>query len=434
MLCLPFGHGRAAEVGRSGSEPLLDKRARLVPFLEVLAATLHQSLSAKKAVLARESSSLRGDLTSAKALPDLTLSGTWSARRPELAPTQRREQAYSARLTHTLWDFGRTQAELDKADADEQVQALNVSEIEDRLKWQVARAYQSLINAISITARTQQNLRLSEKKLDEIQDNYKHGLRAKVDLVGAEADRATSYLNAARAESEVALLDLSLSALAGLPTVFRNQPERGNTAIAIRGPDQWRNIIAAWPKDVRSASEKKIEAQLDALNVSASAIDASRYPNLGLSVDATRGGSWQETSWVYSGQLALSWEVPWTRQHSLERHILANERRSVEADLENVRRDRRDLMQAAELRIRLAGDLWQASARQLEFREEQFTLTQERYHAGKATILELSNHELELGNARLEQVRIAGTLAASVLDLAEAMGVENLEGVFHDAG
>ncbi len=403
----------------------------LPSYAAVLSASLRQSLPTKRAILVRDRAVVARSLVGFAAFPQLGVSAALVERRPENNVAQPTTQTYSAQLNYNVLDFGRTRAQ--KRAADAQIDAANqgVEATNEDLSWEVARNYLALVTAVRLLDINRQNLTLSRNKFATVRANYQKGLRPENDLISAQADLGNVQLAFDRAEADLSVMRQQLESLTGDASLFRNG---GNdklssdvvTKFLDRNPDVWQRLINSWSVSNLSAAQRQRSFERQALIASETAAASVYRPRLGLAMTAQQSGpSEKELEEQYSGQVQLSWDLPWPgalrdarRQVSLQRNILETEE-AIELDA------RKKSEEVAKQKITWTARLWKAAEAQLSLRMRQYDLTRKRYEAGKASAFELSNSELELGNSRLERVRIANSFVAAVLDLAEARRISD---------
>jgi outer membrane protein TolC len=415
---------RAASEGDVGT----DATRPLPAFEEVLAQALSQSLDAKRAALQRDAAVYDRDLVGAGAWPSLGLSAAWGRREPPpatMAGSRALVHTYEARLAYDLLDFGRLSARREKAAQDLKAAELSIAEVNEALTWEVAGAYHALAAAARLLDITRENVAVAKAKLATIRNNYRTGLRPEADLLAAEGDFGNARLNYERARGEVVAAESALALLTrasevGLGSSAQDQVLVTAAGAVVRDAARWREIVAKWPKGRQSSAAARRAAEREALTAEASLVSASQRPTLSAALTAQSSGPREDLQESYSGQLELSWDVPWSGQSAAQRAEIGARRQILELDETIEDRTRADVEALAMERFENAARLWDVVAAQVATRTKQYRLVRERYGIGKASALELGTAELDLGNARLEQTRTANALAAAVLDVAEA--------------
>jgi hypothetical protein len=193
----------------------------------------------------------------------------------------------------------------------------------------------------------------------------------------------------------------------------------------------WDELI----KDIESRatevtiSQKIISANRDALKAEEDAIDSSNKPFVGAVVSAEYSGEgeWSPLRPAASGQLQLTWDVPWNGMTRLSRQSLAINRQ----DLEFREKDLQQTLQQSETYARTliaqTKTLHTAMDAQAKLVNKQFQLVQNRYKLGQASALDLSAAENALVNMKLDQIRLSSNVAGAIIALAKARGVRSLE-------
>lgn len=405
-----------------------EQKTGVASFKDVLDAALAQSLEAKKAGLSRSIASIDRKLLSYKALPKLGLSGTIEQRQPKAANP--REQSYGLSVDYNIYDFGRTSAKRHEADYAEKIEMMTIAEINEALRWRVARAYLDFLSSLRLLEISRGNLDISSAKMATTKANYQKGLRSENDLIAAEADLGESNLSFEKSQDELRQKRTQLDLLAGFAADRSLPREIASADIPpLRNAKDWDRLLQTWALQP-SAAEARRGFERKKLEASEDAVTASMLPTIDLALSAQDAGTWEKTERVYAGQLQLNWDIPWSGQHVRERERLSLEKSVIDTEQRIEERDRRDAIALAQDRYEANKRLSDTADKQVQLRARQYELTKLRYNTGKATALELSNVELELGNARLERERISNALTAAVLDLAEAKNLADPSIIF----
>ncbi len=400
---------------------------------------LSNSLDAKRAVLKLDQAKINASVIDASNDPTLGLSSTWGVRwqkRTDNSPARFEEQSkihsYGAQLRYNLLDFGRQNAKETAAGSQLKLQELAKEEADEQIFWSVVRAYQEVAANERILEITKEQLSISESRLTEQNKNYRQGLRPESDVVTAEVDVGKAKIAIQNAMNSVLLSKQDLAQLIS--------PDSSTVSLefsVVRGKvsasssTSWDQLI----KEIESRatevtiSQKIISANRDALKAEEDAIDSSNKPFVGAVVSAEYSGEgeWSPMRPAASGQLQLTWDVPWNGMTRLSRQSLAINRQ----DLEFREKDLQQTLQQSETYARTliaqTKTLHTAMEAQAKLVNKQFQLVQNRYKVGQASALDLSTAENALVNMKLDQIRLSSNVAGAIIALAKARGVRSLE-------
>lgn len=403
----------------------------LPAFDELLKTAKAQSLESKRAALQRDTAAAAQEATAYDGWPRFGLSAAVGKRRQEtavatIAPPH--NETYGARLSYDLYDFGRNAAKRSQATYATKVASLSVDEIHHTLSWGVATAYTSTVAALRLLTIARENLDVSEAKLMSTRADFKRGLRPEIDLVAAEADAGNAKLNFEKMKTDVVLAASRLQQLTGATL----EPEKLVEASAPLGkaPEDWEKLLGTWKERRQSPAEARRAMERESIEAEASAVTASALPSLGLALTAQEEHGGATPGRTYAGQLELTWDLPWPGQFSAKREQVVKKRETLATEEAIETRERVHAESLGLERFSAAKRLWATVESQVQLKQRQHALTRARYAAGKATALELSNSELELGNTRLERARIANSLDSAALEIAEARSIVDLGALF----
>lgn len=403
--------------------------AELPRFDELLKAAKAQSLEAKRAALQRDQASASEAAVAYDAWPQLGVSAAVGKRRIETDASSSHpdSQTYGAKLSYEIYSFGRTASERDRAAYATKVASLTLEEVHHELAWSVARRYAAAVSSLRLLTIARENLDVSETKLKTTRQDFRRGLRPEIDLVAAEADAGTAKMNFEKMRTDVILAIRELSQLTG-ETLAPDAVLSAATP-AGKSPDEWEKLLTTW-KPRPSPAEMRRAMERESIEAEASAVTASTLPSLGLALSAQEERGEGTPTRTYAGQLELSWNLPWPGQFSAHREQIFKKREFLTTEEAIETRNREHAEALGIDRFEAAKRLWTTVETQLQWKERQHRLTHSRYAAGKATVLELSNSELELGNTRLERARIANSLDTAVLDVAQARSLDDPGALF----
>lgn len=409
--------------------------SRIPAYPALHQAALSRSLESKQSALTGLQASVNRSLIEDERLPRIGLGAAWTARRPEREPAGSGAQSYGVTAQYNVYDFGRLDARLEQAKAVEDIALLGRQEINEALSWRLAWAYLDLLASIHLRDVSRTNFTASQARLESVRKDYRMGLRSERDFVAAQADLGSFKLSIQAAESSVRRAVKALALITGLQLGMDGSGAEpgldGAPELLARTPAAWRSLISRWDGMRLSRSQIRRAAEKSALATEEKLIEASNRPTLDLQLRAEEAGNWGEKlEELYTGQIQLNWDLPWTGRARDQHQLISLRRQSIEFDEAIELKQRSDAEQAGLQDFELALERWQAVGDQETLREKQHRLVREGYAGGTASAFEVSTSELDLGNMRMEKIRTLNSLIAAVLVIAEARRIDDPAEVF----
>ncbi len=400
---------------------------------------LSQSLEAKRAALKLEQAKISSAVVDASTGPTFALSGAWGARwqkRTDSSPASFEEQSkihlYGAQLRYNILDFGRQKSKELSASSQLKLQELAKEEADEQIFWSVLRAYQEITANERILEINKEQQSISESRLSEQNKNYRQGLRPESDVVTAEVDVGKAKIAVQNALNQVLLSKQALAQLISPdnPTARLDfSVTKGN--ISASSPSYWDTLIKEIEERANEMTirQKIISASRDALKADEDAIDASTKPVLGalISGEYSGEGEWSPMRPAASGQLQLTWDVPWNGMTRLSRQSLAINRQDLEIREKDLQQSIQQSETYARTLIAQTKTLHASMEGQAKLVTRQFQLVQNRYKVGQASALDLSAAENALVSMKLDQVRLSSNVVRAITSLAQARGVRALD-------
>ncbi len=400
---------------------------------------LAQSLDAKRAALKQEQAKINAAVVDASNDPTLGLSGAWGARwqkRTDNSPASFKEQStihsYGLQMRYNLIDFGRQNAKELTALSQLKLQDLAKEEADEKIFWSVIRAYQDISKNERILEISREQKTISENRLSEQNKNYRQGLRSESDVITAEVDVGKAKIALQNSLNQVVLAKQTLAQLINSENPNSNldfSVTKGNVTAA--SPTYWDSLIKEIEQKSPQAttSQKIILASRDALIADENAIDASTKPVLGtlLAAEYSGDGDWSPLRPAASGQIQLTWDIPWNGMTRLSRQSLAIDKQDLDLREKNIQQSMQQSEIYARTLISQTKILHKAMQGQAKLVSRQFQLVQNRYQVGQASALDLSAAENALVILKLDQVRLSSNIAGAIIALAEARGVRALD-------
>lgn len=404
--------------------------AIVLSFEEARDTCLNQSLESKRASLRREQAVIDHRLARSELYPELNfalVAGEQSRTGKDIVGNERqRGLSASTQFHYRLFDFGRSGARIDQAKLQIEIESLSVDEVNTALTWQLARNYQNYLSAGALVAIARKNREASSAKLASIRRGFEQGLRPENDFISAEADYATTSLELERSEADLILQGRAIEQLMGRPL---SPTELGDPSVLPwRSTADWRLLLEGWQKAELSPTQIRRSLEKQNLTNLQKVIEASRRPTLSFQLAAEQ--ELYESERLYSGQLQLTWTLPWNGEFRAEMERIAVEGRSLDIEGAIERRDRENSRALAMDRFQLSSRLAETAEKLRKLRERQYQIGKSRYELGRASALELSSFEVDLGNARLAEARIANELALAALEVAESLQIKDVGSLF----
>ncbi len=400
---------------------------------------LSQSLEAKRAALKLEQAKINAAVVDASNDPSLGLSGAWGARwqkRTDNSPPSFEERStihsYGLQMRYNLIDFGRQNSKELSASSQLKLQDLAKEEADEKIFWSVVRAYQDISTSERILEITREQKTISENRLSEQNKNYRQGLRPESDVVTAEVDVGKAKIALQNSLNQVFLAKQALAQLINSenpnPSLDFSVIKGNVTAVS---PTYWDSLIKEIEQKSPPAttSQKIISASREALSADEHAIDASTKPVLGtlISAEYSGEGDWSPLRPAASGQLQLTWDIPWNGMSRLSRQSLAINKQDLDLREKSIQQSMRQNEIHARTLFSQTKILHESMQGQAKLVSRQYQLVQNRYQVGQASALDLSAAENALVILKLDQVRLSSNIAGAIIDLAEARGVRALE-------
>lgn len=383
---------------------------------------LAHSLDKKRAILALDMARLDASLVAAESDPRLTLSGTLSDRRPrdKDAASNARDKVFAASLSATLYDFGRAGARAAQSAARLQSEALSKDEIDERLGFAVARAFAAAIGAERIRAVVDNQARVATAKEHAQRDNYRQGLRTENDVLAAEVELGRARLALQRAIDECRATQLALSQLVGAEAIG-TEFDLPAKSVAVNDPRFFVALVTKWQDFLPNAATRRQTADHDGLAALEDLVRAKMRPTLTALVTGQETAPYGATfKNQVSGQLQLSWDLPWNGVGKTELQQLSMRRSDLELASAAHLKERHHRAKEAELALRAGEAQWLAQTAQRELAVKQSEFVRRRYTFGKASTLEVQAAEGDVLAADLEAARLVNQVSVLAISIAEA--------------
>ena len=309
-----------------------------------------------------------------------------------------------------LWDFGKTLAATDAARAGAKSSAENVEIQKQDTVRLVKEAYYGLALSNRLVQVSQQALDRALVNLRSAKGFYDVGTQPKSAVTRAEVDVATGQLNLITAVNNVNIFRLTLNQLMGIP-ISTPTEILDNLAYSHVEFDQKNLLNEAF---ARRPEYKQIKALYEQADYTVKQQFRNFFPNV--VAQGTYGSARADMNETYSYGLQLNWSI-FDGGNKIAVYKQAQAQR--DAALARVRDTELTIWQQVErafVTVQQAEEAIGAAQKGVESADENFRLSQGRFDAGVANIIELTDAQLALTTA---QSQVAQALAAYWIAIAQ---------------
>ena len=309
-----------------------------------------------------------------------------------------------------LWDFGKTLAATDAARAGAKSSAENVEIQKQDTVRLVKEAYYGLALSNRLVQVSQQALDRALVNLRSAKGFYEVGTQPKSAVTRAEVDVATGQLNLITAVNNVNIFRLTLNQLMGIP-ISTPTEIADNLAYQHVDFDQKNLLNEAF---ARRPEYKQIKAQYEQADYTVKQQFRNFFPNV--VAQGTYGSARADMNETYSYGLQLNWSI-FDGGNKIALYKQSQAQR--DAALARVRDTELTIWQQVErafVTVQQAEEAIGAAQKGVESADENFRLSQGRFDAGVANIIELTDAQLALTTA---QSQVAQALAAYWIAIAQ---------------
>jgi outer membrane protein TolC len=321
-------------------------------------------------------------------------------------------------LTWMLYDFGRTGASVDRADANTAATRANAATTREDVVFAAKVAFYNILRAERTLSFQRENLRQRESLLRQATAFYEAGVRAKIDVARAEANLYDARAQVSQVENDLRVARITLLQRMGIdgPADFRLDGKLPELALPGAMPD-WvaeaeknRPELHALLEKERAATESFRLARSDYypfLTGSAGVgYGADTFP-----LEQNYGAAVTLNLPVFSGFLTREQVKEASATISSARHELTEARRRVRLQVE-----------ASAYSVQEAQERLGARKKEREASEENLRLATARYEVGAGDIIEMIDAQTQMVRSDTDTVNTAFDYAVSVASLLRAMG------------
>ena len=325
---------------------------------------------------------------------------------------QTRSITTSATVTaqQLLWDFGKTLAATDAARAGAKSSAEDVEIQKQETVRLVKEGYYGLALSNRLVQVSQAQLDRALVNLRSAKGFFEVGTQPKSSVTRAEVDVATAQLSLIQAVNNVNVFRLTINQLMGIPI---------NTPTEVRDNLAYEHV-AFEPKNLlneafaRRPEYRQIKAQYEQADYTVKQQFRNFFPNV--VAQGTYGAARSDMNEIYSYGLQLNWSIfDGGGKIALYKQAQA-QRDAAQARVRDTELTIWQQVERAYVTVQQAEEAIGAAEKGVESADENFRLSQGRFDAGVANIIELTDAQLALTNA---QATVAQALAAYRIAIAQ---------------
>jgi TolC family type I secretion outer membrane protein len=321
-------------------------------------------------------------------------------------------------LNWILYDFGRTGASVDRADANAAISRENAATTREDVVFVAKVTFYNVLRAEKTLEFQRENLRQRESLLRQATAFFEAGVRAKIDVVRAEANLYDSLALVSQAENGLRVARITLLQRIGVdgPAGFRLSGQLPEMALPGTLPD-WIAEAERNRPELRALAEKERAA-----NESLRGAKAEYLPYLVGTLGAGYGADVVPLQQNYGASITLNYPLFSgfrTREQVKEASATIS---SVRYEITEAKRRTRLEVERSAYGVQEARERLQARKKQREASEENLRLATARYEVGAGDIIEMTDAQTQMVSSDTETVNSAFDYAVSHASLLRAMG------------
>jgi len=324
--------------------------------------------------------------------------------------------AATVQATQLLWDFGKTLAATDAARAGAKSSAENVEIQKQETVRLVKEAYYSLALSNRLVQVSQAALDRALVNLRSAKGFFDVGTQPKSAVTRAEVDVANAQVDIIRAVNDVNIFRLTLNQLMGIPI---------NTATEIADNLSYRHLEFDTKNLLNEAfarrpEYKQIKAQYEQADYTVTQQFRNFFPNI--VAQGTYGAARADMNETYTYGLQLNWSIfDGGNKIALYKQSQA-QRDAAQARVRDTELVIWQQVERAFVTVQQAEESIGAAQKAAESADENFRLSQGRFDAGVANIIELTDAQLALTNAQAQVARALAVYWIATAQLDRFLG------------
>lgn len=267
-------------------------------------------------------------------------------------------------------------------------------------------------------------------RVHEAEQHYKTGVKAKSDVVSAEADLAAARHDAVQAQTRLLTDWVAL-----------------NAAMGIQNDEPYRLVLDPyWEKYVKADSQslidtafayrpelQRLQAQLRSALTELDIIHADGLPTLGATASLGGSGSLTPFEGTWSVGLNLNWSL---FDGYMRKYEESAQKLQARAAAENFEAERLQIYQevkSAEVALSQSEASIASAEAALAAAQEKYRLASARYKVGISDLIEVSDAELSLAQARYNCASAMNDLRLAKAEMIKALGVDDMDNLPSDS-
>lgn len=404
------------------SNPAIPDTLNLASFVQLALTNNPQTKIASAQVLSSEASykSTRSGL-----LPGIALKGqaTEAKSQNTLSGVDATNEQYSVGVSgnQLIYDFGKTGAQVRQANYS--LAAVRAADKSTRLSVTTTAktAYFNFLLAQKVLGVARESLKQSQQHLEDAQTQFEIGKQAKYAVIKAEVDVANAQVNLIKAENGVKSAMVGLETAAGVPmpaTIrFLDSLDMHEDDMTL---EKALSDADSLRPDLRGATAK--------VEVARSQIAASRasfLPN----ISGSAGYSYQKngtSDWRNNWSIGASLTQPIYEGGAIRAGVDQAKASIMQAEavLDQTWQDARSEVSQAIIDKQDAQERITAAVKFIEQADLGLSMSQERFRAGSATFIEVTDAEVALVNARITHAQALYDYRVAHAKLLQAVGMQ----------
>ena len=321
-------------------------------------------------------------------------------------------------LNWMLYDFGRTGASVDRADALAAVSRETAVTTRDDVVFVAKVAFYNVLRTQKTMEFQRENLRQREALLRQATAFYEAGVRAKIDVARAEANLYGARAQVSQAENDLRVARITLLQRIGVegPAEFGLSGQLPELALPGTLPD--------WVAEAEK-TRPELRALLEKERAAAESLRGARseyYPYLTGSAGIGYGADTFPLEQNYGAAVTLNFPLFsgfLTREQVKEASATIS---STQYELTETRRRVRLQVETSAYGVQEAQERLGARKKEREASEENLRLATARYEVGAGDIIEMIDAQTQMVRSDTDVVNTAFDYAVSVASLLRAMG------------
>ncbi len=328
--------------------------------------------------------------------------------------------AFSLVINQLIWDFGRTSGAYASANASRNASSFDVQSTKDSLWLAVTQGYFVVLATQELITAATDTKKQMEKHLEQAKAQYEAGVRQRIDVTRATSDLASAQLTLVRAINNHRLARVALNKAMGVPdaTDYRvERPTSANTVEVSSLEDAVEQAILHRPETL--ALKQRVEALSGQINVAQSAWYPAIAGNAGWNFT---GYHLNNLPYNWGVGIAIAWNIFSGLQTIHAVQEAHDNQRAQQAQLANLEIGIRAEVEGALVSYQQArGSLTPAQAL-LDSAQETMYLAEGRYNAGTGSIVEVTDAQAVLTQAKAGFIQAEFDIETARAALLKALG------------